>query len=926
MKFLNLFGIRKKVRPKKRDLRFIICLFFILIFLLSFVYINDNSFKINPSEEIFSTNNYSNPDSTFNSLNSASSTSLLQDPFTKNFTLMHNFFEERYRTNLGFDISTYYRYGDSNGVITNGTIFSEDNLLYYNSLMKMEISDTETFDIYLDLKNTTLWYQGNVNEFKYGFVNSIDNITGEINNENRSLIDNILPIFLLIENIGDNIDSIFIGGKNPIYYINEMFYLINSSEFWDTRSNYNGFFHYNNSYTKYAESNFYSVLANLLIHRTSELDISIRDRAYEIANLTMIDMVNKEYMWDQDDQAFYYAANENWTKGFEQDFYHLSTNALGIITLLEFWIETGMTNSSIYFQNALNLYRKLDFLYDNGLYQNIAIAGWAGIDDPTKDLKANAMMMSACLKLFEVTGNITYHNRAMVIYDSIETYLYDNTNHVYDFTLTNNNKSFNSNLKLSEAYLDAFEIYSTTVLDAVYNVSGEIPNFIFNQDTINLTSVYSFQKNIPFFNPESGSYGISTIQCDITNSSFNYIFKYPNGTYFYQFEHQIVDPETYYIKLYNITDNLPIDDGYYIYLWANTTYFKLADTVKRFNVKSGLILESIEGLGGTLYQGPVINVSIVVNYTRSENLTLMASLEGVDIINYPSQEIDFSSSELTRISFNLTAIYGAPIGNSEIIFKIEKDNIIYLNIEEVIEIGYSFDYSNFFYQTRVVKGDTILVSMNLKNFLPNDSQYINLTFTGTSENVIESYITEEFLGKNQLKTVSYYLQTLESITNDTISIKMRILINATEYYSTTFSVDIIPKFEIISFSFPEKLSHGSNGYIIITIQNNLKYSEEFSLHINGIKSETNLAELNRGENRIVAKIKMSLNPYEFGSRKYIVELKDNANEDIALFYFEIALELTALNLVLFYILPIIIPIGIILFFKNKDIKHKKLRR
>ncbi|MFX1595918.1 MAG: hypothetical protein ACFFBK_07615, partial [Promethearchaeota archaeon] len=133
MKFLNLFGIRKKVRPKKRDLRFIICLFFILIFLLSFVYINDNSFKINPSEEIFSTNNYSNPDSTFNSLNSASSTSLLQDPFTKNFTLMHNFFEERYRTNLGFDISTYYRYGDSNGVITDGTIFSEDNLLYYNS-------------------------------------------------------------------------------------------------------------------------------------------------------------------------------------------------------------------------------------------------------------------------------------------------------------------------------------------------------------------------------------------------------------------------------------------------------------------------------------------------------------------------------------------------------------------------------------------------------------------------------------------------------------------------------------------------------------------------------------------------------------------------------------------------------------------------
>ncbi len=930
MKFSNLFDIRKKVRQIKQDRRFIICLFFILIIFLSFIYINNDSFKNNFSTENFSANNYSNPDSTFNSLNSASSTSLLQDPFTKNFTLMRNFFEEKYRTNLGFDISTYYRYGDSNGVITDGTIFSEDNLLYYNSLMKTEISDFETFDIYLDLKDTTLWYEGNLNEFKYGFVNSIDNITGEIKDDHRYLIDNVLPIFLLIENIGDNIDSIFIGGKNPINYINEMFYLINSSEFWDNRLNYNGFFQYNSSNdsdAKYAESNFYAVLANLLIHRTLDLNPSIRDRAYELANLTMVDMVDKNYMWDPTNEAFYNRANRDWdTSPATFDYYHLNTNALGIITLLEFWIETGMKSDSDYYHNAVDLYRNLDFLYDNGLYKKVATPGWATIDDHTKDLKANAMMMSACLKLFEVTGNITYYNRALIIYDSIQTNLYDDNNNVYDFTLTNSSKSFNSNLRLSEAYLDAFEIYSNTVLNAAYNVSGEIPDFVFNQDKMNLTSIYSFKKIIPFYNPENVSFGSSTIQYDITNASFNYIFKYPNGTFFYQFENQIVDPENYDTILYNITDNLPIGDGFYIYVWANTTYFKLADTMKRFNVISGLILDSIEGLGGTLYQGPIVNISIVINYTRYENLTLTASLEGEDIINYPSQEINFSSSELIRISFNLTAKYGAPVGNSEIIFKIKKDNIYYLIVEEVIEIGYSFDYSNFFYQTRVVKGDTIFVSMNLQNFLPNATQSLNVSFTGTDENAIESLMTEEFLIENQIKTVSYFLQTLESTINNTIRIKMRILINTTEYYSEIFSVDIIPKFEIISVSFPEKLPQGTNGYLIIIIQNNLKYSEEFSLYINGIRTGTNLIELNSGENRIVVKLKTTLNPYEFGPMKYRVELKDNTNQDIALFYFEINLELSALNLVLFYILPIIIPIGIIIYFKHKDIKHKKLRR
>ena len=84
--------------------------------------------------------------------------------------------------------------------------------------------------------------------------------------------------------------------------------------------------------------------------------------------------------------------------------------------------------------------------------------------------------------------------------------------------------------------------------------------------------------------------------------------------------------------------------------------------------------------------------------------------------------------------------------------------------------------------------------------------------------------------------------------------------------------------------------------------------------------------MNTGENIIIAVFTPTINPYEFGIKKYRVELKDSANEDIALFYFEVSLELSSLNLVLFYILPIIIPIGIILYFKNKEIKHKKLRR
>jgi len=50
------------------------------------------------------------------------------------------------------------------------------------------------------------------------------------------------------------------------------------------------------------------------------------------------------------------------------------------------------------------------------------------------------------------------------------------------------------------------------------------------------------------------------------------------------------------------------------------------------------------------------------------------------------------------------------------------------------------------------------------------------------------------------------------------------------------------------------------------------------------------------------------------------------NEPIVKYYFEVQMELSSFNLVLFYILPILIPIGIILIYKNKEIKNKMLRR
>jgi archaellum component FlaF (FlaF/FlaG flagellin family) len=155
---------------------------------------------------------------------------------------------------------------------------------------------------------------------------------------------------------------------------------------------------------------------------------------------------------------------------------------------------------------------------------------------------------------------------------------------------------------------------------------------------------------------------------------------------------------------------------------------------------------------------------------------------------------------------------------------------------------------------------------------------------------------------------------------------MRILQNETVYYTKEFVVDIIQKYEILSVSFPNRVPQGVSAHLIISIQYNGESAEPFSLLLNGREIQTNIDMLVPGENRIKISVVPSSNPYEFGTKIYRIIIEDNDDIEIARLYFAISLELSPMNLVLFYLLPGIIPIGIVLLFINKELKHKKLRR
>ncbi len=1035
-----------------------ICLVLVSLLIVESVFVINLSLKQNHKEEKGLSTVSSDK---WKKIQPAANISLFEDPFTRNFDDIGSNLLPKYKSNLDLNATTFSRLGDENGTVIDKTIYSIDNLLLYKSLLKEQTSNILTYYSYRYLKQTPLWYQGNISAFKYGFIRSINGTTGAALIKERYLLDNLMPIFLLIENDVHLLTGSPPSAPTPKELIQEMFLLINSTEFWD--DSYKAFRETNSSTdNKYVESNFYAILANILIHRTTELDDNIQTRAYTLANMTMSTLVQN--LWDNEESGFNFKSG-----GVGSTYKYLSTNALGIISLLEYWLETGKKNNSVYLTNATLLYKTInDYLWNSTFkaYEYRRTPDWlttTEFSDNKIDLESNALMMSACLKLFDVSGNITYYDKAIELFNSLEQYFYDKSVKSYNSSvgssnsLNDGNKNLSSNLRLCEAYLNAFEIYNSTYLISMYNVSDSIPNLILNQDTLQIESNYSLVKTNKYFNPVSQSLENYEIRYDIPNATITHIFRYPNetiirtdlgeikyyqvgsesastkitckassnalnGTYFNlttpsvkfyvwfnlsnsgginpgfsdriaievklslsdsavgvagkvrntlqnyggvnnvfittlngenvtvtnkqlgELTQHMIDGSiprstnftfiplnnganktvNEYIHLFPITENLTISTYYAVDIFTNITYFKPASTYLYFNIISGLENETIQGLSSItyLYQGQTINITLPINNNRIHNITLNVTLEGKGIFNI-TKEINFTAGIENAVKFNITALINAKEELHSLYFIFKRGNIVYLTVKNWFSIKNAIDYENLIFSQKIVSGGTISISLTLINFLPNNTQSVNITFSGAN---IITYTREENLGKKEWRSLSYPLESQSDINEDYISIKMEISKGNSVILTSTITIEIVPKFEVTSISFPEKISQGETAYLILIIVNNQQDSAEITLLINDIEISLELSELIPGENKITYELIPTTNPYDFQKKNYEVLLKDGSGDEIFKEYLEIEFTPNTTNFVFFYLLPIVIPIVIVLYYGNKYLKLKALRK
>jgi len=983
---------------------------------------------------------------------SAANVSIFQDPFTVHFDDMVLFLNSSLKTtlkeDLGFSSDLITRLTDNEGNSIDERVFSQDNLLLYDSLFH-NLSGFLKSSSFLSLKNTPIWYEGNVTEYQYGFIESLNGTDGEIIDDTRNLITQLTALKLLINPY--NINS-----KNAI---EGLFNLINSSEFFDETNG--GFYISNSSGVKNSISNLYAILTNFLLHKsTGYTNTTVKNRAYELANETMNDLVYN--MWDNINFGFYdYTTDALWNHGGLGDYKRLDVNALGIMALLDTWVQTGMNESSLYFTNATLLYDQLNDNLWNGTYNAYEFRRYPDWGPGTGDIEHsinlgnNSLMMRACLKLFDVTGNISYYNRAIELFEFFENYLYNDTIDAYMNSISyvnDTNVDFNANLRLCETLIDALDIYSNTVLSAQFNESV----YIIDQHTMNLTSAYNIIKTNKYYDPVASQYKTYQIYQNITDANVTYLFRYSNETIFktiYEYiefnvttgeiaevtkitcnaevngtlngtyfllntpsqnfyiwfdlndtgfpdpgltgisieiknvtlnatKEQVASNITAYLIangnfsvglssenitvtnkevgtatnasdgigitatnytfeiltdgsnrtvtentiLYEIPEDLPLQNNYEIFIYSFAPYFKTAHTLGYFNVISGLVNTSFDGFGDVdhYYQGQTINLSLSIRNDRSQNITLNVSMEATGIENVTNTEVNFTGeSEVTIIPFNITALIDANPGYINLKFTITRGNVTYIEITQYFLLENALEYNNIIYSSRVISGDDLQVSLNIINKLPNNTQDLNITFSG---DYIQTSVNAETLEKHETKTVSYTLDVSDNIYDTSISISVAISKGSTDFYTDTLSISVIQKVELISVSCPESAPQGEIAYLIIVITNNLDTSEDFTLYINQEAVGTDFTRLGPGENRIVKEIPVSINPYGFGKETYDIMLKDGNGNIIFMKYFEIEIELSVFNLVVFYVLPVLIPIGIIIFYKNKDLKNKLLRR
>jgi hypothetical protein len=786
------------------------------------------------------------------------------------------------------DIIDYNHYLEDFAVFLDGFVN-----IAYPDLPNYDLLDADILDYYDRLKDLDFWDNNETDTMERGYYSSI-NSDWTVNSTIKELNGNAQILITFIDWILNNEP----GADSLETTIIEQWNVINNL-FWDVDLSM-----YNHSTDfigedKYMEDQFIAAIAGFLI---SKSDISsISTDALTKAGAVMEEMV----------KIGIYEYNSFKTQQGE-DLKSLTANAYGIWALTE----SHMTNANETYdaiQLAESTFQKVnETLWDSsyGLFMSEMDLPATTVTNNLLTLKGNAIMMQALENLFTITGNFTYFQTCMSIFDNIQTSLRDPFygNYFNSINSTNGAPDTNKNLNAHAYYIRSVSSLESLAQYSSAQMTLNASEFVLEDGGIlNISSSFYLLKNGVF-------------NASVEDATFFTVIRAPNGTIIFQ-ESNSGDENGTADLLFPVESNW--DAGLYsISLRVNYTGLETQYASRTFSINSGLVLTEHSLSKTEVFAGESTQFTFSVNNTLENNMTLSARFNGTDIINQTILDIDLINGTLNNFTYTIQSNVGALIGDSIITFELFNESVVFESYNHTISILNPIKIHTVKQKGTLYSGGMLTIAITLEN-LVDVSHTIEISLTGDS---ITPSIDTYSLNAGETKEIVLVTEIDSHLTSEQLLYSLQIIrsTDEDEIYSQEFQGEIKTPVSLMGITVPETTFQGDEITILCRIQNNLDIAQNATITLTFDGTEYSTTHIIvPGENLIRVFLPKISSPYNYGMKYFLLELYDTNGE---LFYQESLstnLRISFAGGLFGYFLPVMVPIVGILIAKHASMENKK---
>lgn len=598
---------------------------------------------------------------------------------------------------------------------------------------------------------------------------------------------------------------------------------------------------------------------------------------------------------------------------------YLLVNALAISTILDYNIASNYSSNSGFITQASRIY---DFLksklynstYD--MYNNRMDQSGSSVRDYNLHLFENSWMLQATLDLFKATGNITYYNDALQHFYGIENTLYDSINHGYNATFGPNQntfKTFNGYQMLLSALTNFNQVYYSANLTLSRNQSSYM---YLNATKFEVLVSLNYSMNFEYYSSiVKSNWSISE---KIVNSPLTFILRYPNNTILNEFSASTNSSGQYKYN-YNIVGLAP--GRYKLSVLANKTGYCLEMEEIYLEISSGLYITNYQLLAPRYYQGEKILINVSIGSLRYDNVTVNAEVNGTYFNTESEVNINILNMSATYFLINLSSVINIPVGSQDFTIKLYNNSLVIASATFNINVLNAIEINFVLFNQYVIDRNPYSLSITMTNHLLTlDISTLHLDVTGDYINSISEDLST--IQATKSKSYSVICEPLSITPFGLLDFSVNISRDGISIYYETFQVEFVPTIKCNNIIGDLTIFQGNKPSVTFDLTNYNLTSQSISIKSNGKTVWT--GSIPYGNSLIKADIdSMFWNPYSIDVKSYKIEIIDSNGVIITSYIMDVKPIISATNLFFFYVVPVVIPLGILIVYKHKEIEYEK---